>query len=142
MTRSYAAVIIVFALTHSAALEASARPPIPAPASTHWSGADASAEIVLAQLPRDAARRPIRPSRPGLRPVRPGDHVVRPARRPIVIVRPWRHRPHFGRIVAGVALGTIITVAVAGAVPRSPASNLCWYWSDQSEITGYWDYCR
>jgi hypothetical protein len=56
-------------------------------------------------------------------------------------VRGWSARPHYGTIVAGVALGTVIGVAVANAAPTPPAANLCWYWSDASRTQGYWDYC-
>jgi hypothetical protein len=50
-------------------------------------------------------------------------------------------RPYYGTIVAGVALGAIITVAAVGAVPVRPAPNLCWYWADPYGARGYWDYC-
>jgi hypothetical protein len=55
--------------------------------------------------------------------------------------RPWSRRPYYGRIIGGVALGTIIGVAVVGAVPRRPAPDLCWYWADPYRSRGYWDYC-
>lgn len=71
--------------------------------------------------------------RPGVG--RPG--VVRP-----VIVQPWRPRPHYGTLIAGVALGTLVTAAAVGSVPAAPASNVCWYWADSSMVQGYWDYCR
>jgi hypothetical protein len=61
--------------------------------------------------------------------------------RPYGHARPWVRRPYYGRIVAGVALGTLITVAVVGAVPRRPAPDLCWYWADPYRNRGYWDYC-
>jgi hypothetical protein len=61
--------------------------------------------------------------------------------RPYWYARPWARRPYYGRIVAGVALGTLITVAVVGAVPHRPASDLCWYWADPYRNRGYWDYC-
>jgi hypothetical protein len=61
--------------------------------------------------------------------------------RPYWHARPWVRRPHYGRIVAGVALGTLITVAVVGSVPRRPAPDLCWYWADPYRDRGYWDYC-
>src|SRR5215831_15591642 len=35
-----------------------------------------------------------------------------------VFVRPWVRRPYYGRFVAGVALGTIITVAAVGLILR------------------------
>jgi hypothetical protein len=65
---------------------------------------------------------------------RGGVAVVRP-------VRPWVSRPYYGRVIGGVALGTLIVVT-AGAVPPAPASDLCWYWADPSQSQGYWDYCR
>ncbi len=56
--------------------------------------------------------------------------------------RPWYRRPHFGTIVGGVALGTILTVAAVGAAPAvAPAPGLCWYWADEYQSQGYWDYC-
>jgi hypothetical protein len=51
-------------------------------------------------------------------------------------------RPYFGTtILGGIALGTIIAVAVAGVAPIAPAPNMCWYWSDPNYVSGYWDYC-
>ena len=62
-------------------------------------------------------------------------------RRGFVFARPWVRRPYYGRIVAGVALGTIITVAAVGLIPRRPAPDLCWYSADPYRNRGYWDYC-
>ena len=61
--------------------------------------------------------------------------------RPYWYARPWVRRPYYGRVIAGVALGTLITVAVVGAVPHRPAPDLCWYWADPYRNRGYWDYC-
>jgi len=58
-----------------------------------------------------------------------------------VYVRPWVRRPYYGRFVAGVALGTIITVAAVGLIPPRAAPDLCWYWADPYRYRGYWDYC-
>ncbi len=58
--------------------------------------------------------------------------------------RPFRglvRRPYYGTILGGIALGTVIGVAVAGTVPEAPAPNMCWFWSDPSYSQGYWDYC-
>jgi hypothetical protein len=63
------------------------------------------------------------------------------AGRPYWFSRPWGARPYYGTIVAGVALGTLVTVAAIGYAPRRPASNLCWYWADPEGSRGYWDYC-
>jgi hypothetical protein len=57
-------------------------------------------------------------------------------------VRGWVHRPYYGRIVGGVALGAVIGVAVVGTAPVAPAENMCWYWSDSGYSQGYWDYCQ
>jgi hypothetical protein len=57
-------------------------------------------------------------------------------------VRHWARRPYYGRVVGGVALGTILTAAAIGIAPAAPASNLCWYWTDPSQTRGYWDYCQ
>lgn len=64
--------------------------------------------------------------------------------RPVFVrgYRPWVRRPYFGTIVGGIALGTLVTVAVVGAAPAyAPAPGLCWYWADPSLTTGFWDYC-
>jgi len=61
--------------------------------------------------------------------------VIRP-------VRPWVRRAYYGTVVGGVALGTLITAATVAVAPEAPASNLCWYWADQSKTQGYWDYCQ
>lgn len=69
--------------------------------------------------------------------------VIRRAPR-VVVVRPyraWTRRPHYGSIIAGVALGTIVAAAIAGAVPPPPRPDLCWYWADRAYTRGYWDYC-
>src|SRR5262249_38130215 len=63
------------------------------------------------------------------------------AGRPYWFARPWVRRPYYGTIIAGVALGTLITVAAVGAVPPRPAANLFWYWADPAGRRGYWDYC-
>ena len=62
----------------------------------------------------------------------------------VVVVRPyraWVRRPHYGSIIAGIALGTIVAAAIAGVVPPPPRPDLCWYWADRTYRTGYWDYC-
>lgn len=55
--------------------------------------------------------------------------------------RPWYRRPYYGTIIAGVALGTIIGVTAYGLAPRPPRADLCWYWADDVQSRGYWDYC-
>lgn len=81
--------------------------------------------------------RPIRPATP-VRPAR----VVRTPHSTVVVVRPWVRKPYFGRVIGGVVIGSIIVVGVAGVAPAASASDLCWYWTDQTRTRGYWDYCR
>lgn len=66
--------------------------------------------------------------------------VVKPGRN-VVVYRSWRHRPHYGRFVAGVTLGTILAVALANTTPVAPSPDVCWYWSNRAHTHGYWDYC-
>jgi hypothetical protein len=62
--------------------------------------------------------------------------VVAPVR-PVPAVRPW----YWGSVVAGVTIGTVITVAAVNSVPKAPSPELCWFWSDASKTRGYWSYC-
>lgn len=83
---------------------------------------------------------------PGSYPVyRPGYRPVRPVYRPGYgggYYRPYAYRPYYGRVVGGVALGTMIGAGAYYASQRAPAPGLCWYWRDERELEGYWDYCR
>ena len=60
--------------------------------------------------------------------------VVRP-------VRPWEKKSHYGQVVAGVTLGTIIGATVVGVAPVAPAPHVCWYWTNPAKDKGYWDHC-
>src|SRR5690348_7190643 len=71
-------------------------------------------------------------------------------RKPVVVkrtvvvrgYRPWVRRTYYGTAFIGaVALGTIIAVSAPHVVPVAPGPNACWYWSDPTELHGYWDYC-
>lgn len=55
--------------------------------------------------------------------------------------RPWYRRPYYGTIVGGIALGAIIGATAYGLAPRPPRPDLCWYWADEIQSQGYWDYC-
>jgi hypothetical protein len=50
-----------------------------------------------------------------------------------------------GWIVPGIAAGVIGAAAAAaayGSAPPPPAPGMCWYYSDPSQTTGFWDYCH
>jgi hypothetical protein len=51
-------------------------------------------------------------------------------------------RPYYGTIVDGVALGSLIVASSIGVAPVAPAPNMCWFRMDETQIGGYWDYCR
>jgi hypothetical protein len=57
-------------------------------------------------------------------------------------VRAWGARPYYGTIVGGVALGSFIAVSAMGVAPVAPAPNMCWFWTDSMQMSGYWDYCQ
>ena len=57
-------------------------------------------------------------------------------------VRAWGARPYYGTIVGGVALGSLIVASSMGVVPVAPAPNMCWFWMDETQLGGYWDYCQ
>ncbi len=57
-------------------------------------------------------------------------------------VRAWGARPYYGTIVGGVALGSLIVASSMGVAPVAPAPNMCWFWTDSSQMSGYWDYCQ
>ena len=82
------------------------------------------------------------PNRPGFRPNRPAFRPNRPGIRPPIYVRPWRARPYYGRVIAGVIIGSIIVAAAAGVPPAPPSSDLCWYWTNSRQTRGNWDYSQ
>jgi hypothetical protein len=59
-----------------------------------------------------------------------------------LVVRRWHHRPYYGRIIGGIAIGTILAASAYYAYAAAPpAPGLCWFWADPDETQGYWDYC-
>ena len=59
-----------------------------------------------------------------------------------LVVRRWYHRPYYGRIIGGIAIGTILAASAYYAyAAEPPAPGLCWFWADAEETQGYWDYC-
>lgn len=58
----------------------------------------------------------------------------------------WR-RPYYGwrpggAIAAGAAIGVLSAAAAAAyATSAAPTAGLCWYYTDATYQTGFWDYC-
>ena len=111
----------------------------------------ASPTDLSAQNRRGHAQRPPgahRPRPPAARP--PGAHRPRPP----VAHRPGVHRPRHGHwarpprytwrpggaIAAGAALGFLAAGAAAWAGPP-PRAGLCWYYTDWTQRSGFWDVC-
>jgi hypothetical protein len=77
------------------------------------------------------------PHRHGYRP--PGYHRWH---RHHMAYRGWHRRPYYGRVIGGIALGTLLAGSAYYAYANTPpAPGLCWYWADRYERQGYWDYC-
>jgi hypothetical protein len=73
--------------------------------------------------------------------------VVRGGRNTVVVGRrgAWGRGyrwPPGGAIAAGAAIGVLTAgAAVAYASTRPPAAGLCWYYTDWSYTSGFWDVC-
>lgn len=81
---------------------------------------------------------------PGPRVYAPGPRYYGPPRAyggPAWGYRPWYRRPYYGTIIGGIALGTIVGVTAYGLAPHRPRPDLCWFWADEAQSRGYWDYC-
>jgi hypothetical protein len=72
-----------------------------------------------------------------------GDVGVRrpPAMRGVVVVNPRRYWPAGGAIAAGAAVGFIAGAAAASVAGTPPHSGMCWYYTDSTKKTGFWDVC-
>lgn len=102
---------------------------------------------------RPGVRPGVRPGRPiavapGFRPgVRPG---YRPGVRPPVYRpgrpgygnwnRPYRWRPGTA-IAVGAAIGVIGAASAAAYYGQPPEEGLCWYYTNPSRSSGFWDVC-
>ncbi len=53
----------------------------------------------------------------------------------------WYHWGPGGAIAAGAAIGVLGAAAVAAWAPPAPAPGLCWYYTDPSQRSGFWDAC-
>lgn len=57
-------------------------------------------------------------------------------------VQEWGRKPHYGELIGGIILGSLLAANGIGvAPPYPPAPGLCWYWADPFMYRGYWDYC-
>ncbi|MFK4822267.1 hypothetical protein ACI0FS_19070 [Ochrobactrum quorumnocens] len=72
-----------------------------------------------------------------------GAAVVRrpPVMSGVVIVNPRRYWPAGGAIAAGAAIGFIAGAAAASVAGTPPQSGMCWYYTDSTKKTGFWDVC-
>ena len=53
----------------------------------------------------------------------------------------WYHWGPGGAIAAGAAIGFVGAAAAAAWAPAPPAPGLCWYYTDPSQQSGFWDAC-
>ena len=54
--------------------------------------------------------------------------------------RSWRRHNHYGNLIGGIILGTIIAAAARESY-QTDDEDLCWYWTNHRHTHGYWDYC-
>lgn len=64
-----------------------------------------------------------------------------PTMRGVVVVNPRRYWPAGGAIAAGAAVGFIAGAAAASVAGTPPQSGMCWYYTDSTKKTGFWDVC-
>ncbi len=74
---------------------------------------------------------------------RNGAFAVRrpPVMRGVVVVNPRRYWPTGDAIAAGAAIGFIAGAAAASVAGTPPTSGQCWYYTDSTKKTGFWDAC-
>lgn len=57
-------------------------------------------------------------------------------------VRPGHYRwPPGGAIATGAAIGFVAAATAAAWAGAAPGPNLCWYYTNPSQIQGFWDAC-
>ena len=64
-----------------------------------------------------------------------------PVMRGVVVVNPRRYWPAGGASAAGAAIGFIAGAAAASVAGTPPQSGMCWYYTDSTKKTGFWDVC-
>jgi hypothetical protein len=50
--------------------------------------------------------------------------------------------PRGGAVAAGAALGFVSAATAASWAGPAPAAGMCWYYTDQTQHQGFWDYCQ
>ena len=53
----------------------------------------------------------------------------------------WYHWGPGGAIAAGAAIGVLATGAAIAYAGQPPSPGLCWYYTDPSYRSGFWDAC-
>jgi hypothetical protein len=61
--------------------------------------------------------------------------------RGVVVVNPRRYWPTGGAVAAGAAVGFIAGAAAASVAGTPPQPGMCWYYTDSTKKTGFWDVC-
>lgn len=64
-----------------------------------------------------------------------------PVMRGVVVVNPRRYWPAGRAIAAGAAIGFIAGAAAASVAGTPPQSGMCWFYTDSTKKTGFWDVC-
>jgi hypothetical protein len=68
--------------------------------------------------------------------------ATRPAvRRGVVVVSPRRYWRPGGAIAAGAAIGFVTGATAAAIAGTPPRPGQCWYYTNSSKTTGFWDVC-
>ncbi len=68
--------------------------------------------------------------------------ATRPAvRRGVVVVSPHRYWRPGGAIAAGAAIGFVAGATAASIAGTPPHAGQCWYYTNSSKTTGFWDAC-
>ncbi|TCU20402.1 hypothetical protein [Rhizobium sullae] len=64
-------------------------------------------------------------------------------RRPrgVVVLSPNRYWRPGGAIAAGAAVGFLAGAAAASVAGSPPQSGYCWYYTNSTRTTGFWDVC-
>jgi len=64
-----------------------------------------------------------------------------PIRRGAVVIQPRRYWRPGGAIAAGAAVGFLAGVAAVSVAGSPPKPGYCWYYTDSSRTSGFWDPC-